>query len=397
MREELGGGESQLAKDFQARFREAALVTRRGGRKDKNKLFSDHPVMVIVLGPSGSGKSYSFSLHMGKLLRDNGLDEDMNFLSVDGGLMREQSKVYQEVIALAKRLPGVLGFSDAQNKISKDATHEAKSYYKKAWIGHDRAPGSIAWWPNIVVPDTATTCINTKVHYLPGFCNTWDFLAQASTDGYRIIMAGVNTDQNNCHAQGMARAIGEGKVYSSKNWMKSVYAVKVLFEQAYTLPGVMKVSMIIDNNDHVDTTREDLPLNGLDRLQNCEFNQLAQCRDKQLRKCDVCEDTGGVHYYTTNNASEYTLEQRFLTKPITNFGKTKTWNMFDYDCSETKNCTTVQYPKPCRPQLTWLAKGKNQIDKICNVARKCRTTDVFKEACNNVSNDIDELHDLMTR
>ena len=90
--------------------------------------------LIMGLGPSASGKTFwaeNVIKIMGKALEDKGNQFPRSFLSVDGGIIREQSRVYQAIIDVLKRNDEISGF---KNLVSSgiDAFH--KSLFKSGYV-----------------------------------------------------------------------------------------------------------------------------------------------------------------------------------------------------------------------------------------------------------------------
>jgi hypothetical protein len=247
--EEHSGGGSPLAVAFDAAYADAALTA--GFDTNGNELKNiDHmtvtlpakPKMVFVLGASGSGKTFSTKLQLLAFFAANGWSSNLNFFAIDGGIMREVSAVWQEIKAFADVLV-VTGFEDLYDKVIHPAGKVAK---KRFWEQYATTPNNPN--TNILYPDTAVAC---------GMARTLCPLTGKITavkDKFDVSFIAINTDKNNCQAQGTDRAATEGKHYDSKGWSWSIKAVPVLFDFARK-QSITTWFMVHDNNNHPVITK----------------------------------------------------------------------------------------------------------------------------------------------
>ena len=71
----------------------------------------ENPRLVMALGPSSAGKTFSGKTVM-KMIKEANNGFPTKFLSIDGGIYREESIVYQTVLEALKRYPDIIGFTD---------------------------------------------------------------------------------------------------------------------------------------------------------------------------------------------------------------------------------------------------------------------------------------------
>lgn len=210
------------------------------------------PVAIFVLGPSASGKTYSTRIHLKTVLEANALNANRCFVSIDGGIMREDgvSDVWDEVLKISRLIQAsqdtstsddvshffqscqepnpfkenerFVGFVDAYKLFGKPASDGAKEIIYKDMMEKKA---------NLVWPETAAGCISAT-NLLPSFvssrfgiCKMWDYQRKLTKAGYQIIYIAINTDKQICQKRGESRAVGEGKIYDPTTWEYAVSAV----------------------------------------------------------------------------------------------------------------------------------------------------------------------------
>eukprot|EP00940_MAST-03C_sp_MAST-3C-sp2_P001966 g1966.t1 len=239
------------SQDFQKKYLRAAVVSANDAGGDVGKvphvsrdsnldvLRHDQEMMrsrvaIFVLGPSASGKTFMTRRLLSRVLRANGRDPGLEFVSIDGGLMRDESDVWNEMKRLAhmqkKRLDG---FSDL---FSEYFSRPIKDFKRKVFLSLAKQG------VNMVIPETAVR--KGKVTEM------MDTLNDA---GYTVIMTVVHASKRDCTAAGRKREISEGKRYSSMSWMLAIYNVQGLFEYARDLGFRRETFFCIDNTDHKHT------------------------------------------------------------------------------------------------------------------------------------------------
>ena len=106
---------------FRKRFFDAALVCSADAQAEAAAdLVSDGGVSladrraVFVLGPSAAGKTFSTRRCLPQILSANSWSRSSGFISIDGGIMRDESLLWEEMKGLARAPTGEMmaGFSD---------------------------------------------------------------------------------------------------------------------------------------------------------------------------------------------------------------------------------------------------------------------------------------------
>ena len=202
------------------------------------------PVCVVVLGPSAVGKSFLTKNKVGSVLAANGITGERTFITVDGGLLREDGvlPVWDEIKKLSE-VCGCEGFSDAYEQklpdggeggIAKKAMSGGKTKLQKFFLGQKR---------DVIIPTTASDMKKEKAA-MEGFASA----------GYRVLLVVVNADQANAVAMGTKRAKLEGKKYSGSSWMKSVANGAALINEAHAGKfgefATTATHVVYDNNNY---------------------------------------------------------------------------------------------------------------------------------------------------
>jgi hypothetical protein len=205
---------------------------------------------VFVLGPSAAGKTYT-TRHtlLRNLLVKNGWDGDLGFFSIDGGTIRDESLMWQEM----KEIPAhsdarYSGFSDLFSEYFQPHISVLK---KKlfAWLLKRRM--------NIIVPDTCVSIKNKIAKRFSAF----------QREGYRIVMTAVYASKAACTAQGRSREKHEGKRYSNNSWVLAMHKIPALFNLARDKGVTDETFFITDNTDHANVVTVEVPPHHYVRVQ----------------------------------------------------------------------------------------------------------------------------------
>lgn len=197
----------------------------------KAMLLGESPVeeglALVVMGPSGSGKSWFLTETRGKAASVGEIAVPNGAMHVDGAIIREQSTGWKENTRMA-RDNGLDGF-----------TNYFKDYFKKPM---DKLKGkliddAIGRKQNIVIPDTASD--------ISKLCALAERLAK---EGYKDEWVVIYASKEVCEKRGKSRELAEGKRYSSANWVKSIKAVQDIQEKLDELGRGAQVK-ILDNSD----------------------------------------------------------------------------------------------------------------------------------------------------
>eukprot|EP00939_MAST-03C_sp_MAST-3C-sp1_P000800 g800.t1 len=199
-------------------------------------------IAVFVLGPSAAGKTFLTKANLSNVLRDNHLLQDpqkgklpQGFVSIDGGLVRDVSKMWQFMSSVPHEHKDIEGFSDL-----------FKTYFKKH-VGDFKSRlfvSLLSKGMNMVIPDTASDYF-PPVH--PG--KAMHFLRLLKEHNYSILMTAVQASKAKCEDNGSKRQVKEGKKYSSRAWKYSMENIAILFNKARDLGYEDKHFYVWDNTD----------------------------------------------------------------------------------------------------------------------------------------------------
>ena len=184
-------------------------------------------------GPSASGKTYCAKTII-KMLCKNDKDFPKSFLSIDGGIYREKSYIYQKLISLIKtrKFKGLknLVLSSLNLKISLKGVEKRHTLFdsgivKKKVIEYLRSQSKPT---SLYVPETLGGCLldcsNVYKKYIEiaDDSKSWIGLLiwQHKTHNECNFMEGYTC--KGCTESGTEREKSEGKIYSSSAWQNSM-------------------------------------------------------------------------------------------------------------------------------------------------------------------------------
>jgi len=187
-------------------------------------------VAIFVLGPSAAGKTYSTRVNLAEVLAANHLPM-VPFVSIDGGIMREKSKAWEEFRAYCK----VDGFTDLFRKyFKKDVGRFKKDLFH---FLADRGT-------NIVIPDTFAD-------WVPGINKGKGMymLESLRKRGYTILMTAVFGSESKCIKNGTSREKKEGKLYHCTYWERAIRKIADAFNVCREMGFVEQTYFVFDNTD----------------------------------------------------------------------------------------------------------------------------------------------------
>eukprot|EP00941_MAST-03F_sp_MAST-3F-sp1_P005323 g5323.t1 len=227
------------------------------------------PVAIFVLGAAAAGKTTATKMNLQQILFRNEMTEKQRcFISIDGGIMREESITWNEINNLHEYLlshvpesEGLLGFKDSHTKFQK-YTSPFKKYLIRSLTKEipikmeDGEEHIVPTRSDLIIPDTANPCIISS----GAKCPALSFGDELKETGYQVIYTAMNTDECNTHAQGYVRSGSEGKEYeletklagiklSDNPWLDSQKAIKYVMNKARD-KGNKNVFLIMDGNNH---------------------------------------------------------------------------------------------------------------------------------------------------
>lgn len=201
----------------------------------------DKPRLIMALGPSSAGKTFSGTTVM-KMIKEAKKDFPTKFLSIDGGIYREESIVYQTVLDALKRYDDITGFKDlvSPNKWEdiKHGTIFSSGTAKKeitAWMKSRGVRISLYIPETLGAPATLVSPYSKIKKYvsITGDNNwigllIWQHLNDEQVKKNKIgkwkVMCDFDDGQK-CKGTvplGKKREESEGKMYSSGSWLHSM-------------------------------------------------------------------------------------------------------------------------------------------------------------------------------
>lgn len=141
---------------------------------------------IFILGPSAAGKSYGLKSNLHRILHTAEWNKNESFHVIDGGIMRECSKMWGEMKSLrlgaktACGSSGLDGFEDLYKSYFKPHITKCKKALFAKLMNERR---------NVLIPDTATSFLKDK---------TWNKIKKLHKAGYKILMCAVVASKAKC-------------------------------------------------------------------------------------------------------------------------------------------------------------------------------------------------------
>jgi len=222
------------------------------------------PRLIMGFGPSASGKTYNAKNVIGLLSKiDNGFPKC--FLSIDGGIYRENSMTYQALVKLAPTI-GIEGFSNLVITGSKEKNSLFYSTNIKNSIKELLSKQSQKL--SLYVPETLSSCVlNLCMEKIQPYIvltgdNNWvALMIYQHKDRARC----PYTDDYSCKGtieSGTSREKTEGKKYSSGAWDISYSNGLYMLDRAPSYrflihnSGSEKPSLFYDRTNYTEVERE---------------------------------------------------------------------------------------------------------------------------------------------
>ena len=213
----------------------------------------DEPRLIMALGPSSAGKTFSGTTVM-KMIKQAKKDFPTKFLSIDGGIYREESIVYQTILDALKRYKEISGFKDlvSPNKWEeiKHGTIFSSGTAKKeitAWMKRRGVRISLYIPETLGAPDTAASRPYSKIEKYVDITGDTNWIGlliwQHLNDGGKKKKKKIGKwkvmcnfpDGQKCKGTvplGMKRQEGEGKMYSPDSWWRSMLNGEKMLKKA---------------------------------------------------------------------------------------------------------------------------------------------------------------------
>jgi hypothetical protein len=169
--------------------------------------------LIMGFGPSASGKTF-WTENVIKMMDEADPNFPKVFMSVDGGIIREFSEIYQEVVRNTPKI--ILGFKNLTQGEKMAPTNGAKKAMKK-YLFKQKEKNDGNSVISIYVPETLSKC---KIPMVP--CNSYykDFM-ELTGDKDSWIGMYIWQERDKCIVSGKAREKKEGKKYTDKYYPTS--------------------------------------------------------------------------------------------------------------------------------------------------------------------------------
>jgi len=173
--------------------------------------------LIMGFGPSAAGKTF-WTKHIIKLFNANDERDTFPnvFLSVDGGLVREYSKIYRDIV---EHTPSqISGFKNLTSGNKMAPTSIAKKQVKDYLIAQKKNNNGLC--PiSIYVPETLSGCIDPRIFNCQSIYSDYITLTDGKDDWIALY---IWQHRDDCITSGEKREISEGKKYSPKAYGYSV-------------------------------------------------------------------------------------------------------------------------------------------------------------------------------
>eukprot|EP00939_MAST-03C_sp_MAST-3C-sp1_P000786 g786.t1 len=211
--------------------------------RDKS-VMQDSLHAIYVLGPSAAGKSYGLRSNLGRMLSLAKWDSHLVFHPIDGGVMRERSKMWGEMKSLR------LGARSDCGEFVADGIGNLYKKYFKPHIGKCKErmfDVLIKKKRNIIIPDTATSFPDKTLPKIKKLHNA----------GYEIMFCAIVASKGKCEHNGSSRQLSEGKKYNSRGWSRAMDRVQEIVNRCRKKGiGTDLPCVIINNDDWSNVTCE---------------------------------------------------------------------------------------------------------------------------------------------
>lgn len=209
----------ELVFEYIGNLQEVTGVWREDGEKFTMTINEDSKLRRLIMGfgPSASGKTY-WTKELIKMISDKDSNFPKIFLSIDGGIAREKSAVYQKIIEVLKNnYPNIDGFKNLVSTIGRESLFDSNKIKKEINTylrTYARIPISL------YVPTTASGPSNPYSKYV-------EMTQDDKWIGVYIWQHETNCPKDDAYKcettrkAGKEREIEEGKKFSSKAYFLS--------------------------------------------------------------------------------------------------------------------------------------------------------------------------------
>ena len=205
----------------------------------KSPVTKSSKIAVFVLGAAASGKTTTTKKGISVAINNHFCPKgkapfcNLKFLIIDGGTMRDVSRVWLDLKEIATDR-GYAGFKDQYSIFS--------SSFKK--LKTQLIDSAIKKGENLIIPETAAA---EFLKFKGGpVKKVMDKLSKA---GYKILMTSIYVSKAQAKKFGKARALKEGKTYSSLGWLFAQQQAEILMNYSRKMKYSPELPMYIFSND----------------------------------------------------------------------------------------------------------------------------------------------------
>ena len=200
------------------------------------------PRLIMALGPSSAGKTFSSETVM-KMIKEASPQFPTKFLSIDGGIYREESLVYKTILQALDRYPNIIGFADlvspnAVEQMRHGTIFSAGTAKKEiaVWLKNNKIRISLYIPETLGAPDVPGKRPFSRIKKYRDITGDkewiglliWQHLNNEQVKKKKMgkwsVMCDFPEDQK-CKGTvplGRKREKGEGKIYDSGAWLNSM-------------------------------------------------------------------------------------------------------------------------------------------------------------------------------
>ena len=165
--------------------------------------------LIMGFGPSASGKTF-WTENVIRMMDESDPNFPKVFISIDGGLIREYSEIYQDIV---RNTPSIIkGFKNLTQGKKMAPTNGAKKAMKN-YLMEQKEKNSGDSVISVYVPETLAKCYGRPSSFCAKEYNSYIKLTGDDDSWIGLL---IWQTKEKCERSGKAREVGEGKKYTSK-------------------------------------------------------------------------------------------------------------------------------------------------------------------------------------
>lgn len=211
---------------------------------------------ILLLGPSASGKTYSAKTILQTFLREADRVRPIlgvprwsgsSFRVVDGGIVRDSSRIYKWIREKSRLRSDLGGFTDLFSRYFKHPTGAFKKRIFDDWV--EGTQNLVLIETGVDVAAGISTRFGATVAKVAGKSKLEKYIERLDTAGYEIGVMVVFASKAACEAAGRKREAEEGKRYDSKGWGIAIQLIPRTIQYILSLQPKMAPVVIVENTD----------------------------------------------------------------------------------------------------------------------------------------------------